>query len=173
MSNTAPIDHHDNNLLLAISNYIHDQRITTTTAAAAAATAAIAIVMATAAFAMPNFISRLFRPLSGSTRLGVSGGGGGAAAAVTIPEGAEKATVAAGCFWGVEHLYRKHFGGKGLIDARVGYTGGKVDHPNYKQVCSQTTDREFSLSLSLSLSLFLPLFLSRYLPCHPYFNRTR
>lgn len=100
---------------------------------------------------MPNFISRLFRPLSSSTRLGITSEGANGVAP-TLPEGAEKATIAAGCFWGVEHLYRKHFGGKGLIDARVGYTGGDTSHPSYRQVCSESTGRE-SLSLLFAPSL--------------------
>lgn len=61
---------------------------------------------------------------------------------VQVPEGAEKATVAAGCFWGVEHLYRKHFADKGLYDARVGYIGGDASNPSYKQVCSGNTGRK-------------------------------
>ena len=40
---------------------------------------------------------------------------------MNVPEGAKAATVAAGCFWGVEHMYRREFGKKGLYDARVGY----------------------------------------------------
>ena len=64
-------------------------------------------------------------------------------APVVIPEGAEKATVAAGCFWGVEHIYRKHFEGKGLYDARVGYIGGDQSNPSYRAVCSGTTGRKF------------------------------
>ncbi|EMR65023.1 putative peptide methionine sulfoxide reductase msrb msra protein [Eutypa lata UCREL1] len=99
-----------------------------------------------AVFAMPNFISRLFRPLSSSTRLGITSEGANGVAP-TIPEGAEKATIAAGCFWGVEHLYRKHFGGKGLIDARVGYTGGDTSHPSYRQVCSESTGHAEALQI--------------------------
>ncbi|KAK6085969.1 peptide methionine sulfoxide reductase [Seiridium cupressi] len=90
------------------------------------------------AFQMPNFLGRLFRPLTTSTRMGISGDAGGAGLA-SIPEGAEKATVAAGCFWGVEHLYRKHFDGKGLYDARVGYIGGDVNNPTYRAVCRGDT----------------------------------
>ncbi len=93
------------------------------------------------AFSGPSFISRLLRPFTTSTQMGVSTSANGTAAAA-IPEGAEKATIAAGCFWGVEHLYRKHFGGKGLYDARVGYIGGDTSNPSYRAVCSGTTGRK-------------------------------
>lgn len=54
----------------------------------------------------------------------------------------EKATVAAGCFWGVEHIFRKEFGnGKGLLDSRVGYCGGTTESPTYRAVCSEQTGR--------------------------------
>jgi peptide-methionine (S)-S-oxide reductase len=94
-------------------------------------------------FSGPSFVSRLLRPFTSSTTMGVTANGA-AAAAATLPEGAEKATIAAGCFWGVEHMYRKHFGGKGLYDARVGYIGGDTSSPSYRAVCSGTTGREYS-----------------------------
>ncbi|KAI1415046.1 PMSR-domain-containing protein [Hypoxylon sp. FL1857] len=96
------------------------------------------------AFTMPTFASRLFRPFTSSARLGITADTSGGPA---IPEGAEKATVAAGCFWGVEHLYRKHFGNKGLYDARVGYTGGDLNNPTYRAVCSGQTGHAESLQL--------------------------
>lgn len=66
-----------------------------------------------------------------------------------MPENAQKATVAAGCFWGVENLFRKHFEGKGLLDAKVGYCGGHTESPTYRGVCTGTTGRTFTTYSSL------------------------
>ncbi|KAL7620816.1 Peptide methionine sulfoxide reductase [Parahypoxylon ruwenzoriense] len=101
-------------------------------------------------FTLPAFAARLIRPLTSSARLGISadtGTGTGGNPAASIPEGAQKATLAAGCFWGVEHMYRKHFGSKGLYDARVGFTGGDLTSPSYRAVCSGQTGHAESVLL--------------------------
>lgn len=48
----------------------------------------------------------------------------------------KKATFGAGCFWGVEALFRKV---PGVIDAVSGYTGGTLANPTYEQVCNSET----------------------------------
>jgi peptide methionine sulfoxide reductase msrA/msrB len=45
------------------------------------------------------------------------------------PKSYKKATLAGGCFWGVEELIRKM---PGVIDTEVGYTGGTVKNATYQ-----------------------------------------
>ncbi len=48
----------------------------------------------------------------------------------------EKATFGAGCFWGVEYVFRRV---PGVVGVEVGYSGGTLPNPSYEQVCSHTT----------------------------------
>jgi peptide-methionine (S)-S-oxide reductase len=92
---------------------------------------------------MPSFLSSLLRPFSSSAPL----------AAMNVPQGAQLATIAAGCFWGVEHMYRHAFADKGLIDARVGYIGGDTSSPSYRAVCSGRTGRELASDSNVKVVL--------------------
>ena len=47
-----------------------------------------------------------------------------------------KSLIGAGCFWGIEEYFRKL---EGVIDTKVGYSGGHFPNPSYDDVCSGTT----------------------------------
>jgi peptide-methionine (S)-S-oxide reductase len=49
---------------------------------------------------------------------------------------ARLATLGAGCFWGVEYVYRRV---PGVLDVQAGYSGGHTQNPSYEEVCSHTT----------------------------------
>lgn len=56
-----------------------------------------------------------------------------------VPHGKQKnqkAIFASGCFWGTEYHFQRT---PGVISTTVGYTGGRVENPTYKQVCTDKT----------------------------------
>lgn len=95
------------------------------------------------AFQMPTFLSRFLRPFASSTSMSLQPD---AMSAMQFPPNSQRAIFAGGCFWGLEELYRKFWGnGKGLLDCRVGYTGGHSKAPSYQAVCSGATGHAESL----------------------------
>lgn len=62
---------------------------------------------------------------------------------IKTTESLQLAAFAAGCFWGVEHIFRKHFNVPDqIVDIKVGYANGKEDihSPSYKAVCTGATN---------------------------------
>lgn len=55
------------------------------------------------------------------------------AEAPKIPEGAEAATLGAGCFWCTEAVYQQL---DGVISVTSGYTGGSKENPTYEDICT-------------------------------------
>ena len=55
----------------------------------------------------------------------------------SYPDGYEKVLLGMGCFWGVERIFWKT---EGVYVTSVGYAGGHDKNPDYKRVCTGTTN---------------------------------
>jgi len=61
-----------------------------------------------------------------------------------IGEQTQKAVLAGGCFWSVEHALEKL---PGVTSVRVGYSGGKLENPSYEDVITERTGHQESVEV--------------------------
>ena len=78
----------------------------------------------------------------------------------------EKATFGAGCFWGVQTTFDRI---SGVMETTVGYEGGKLENPTYRDVCTGRTGHAEALEITfdptrVSYQQLLDVFFSSHDP---------
>lgn len=63
---------------------------------------------------------------------------------------ADTATLAGGCFWCIEAVFKRI---KGVISVESGYSGGEIENPTYKQVSMGNTGHAESVQLKFDPSI--------------------
>ena len=75
-----------------------------------------------------------------------------------------KVLIGAGCFWGIEEYYRKI---KGILDTKVGYSGGKTINPTYEEVCTGLTEHAEVVQISFDNNILsYEQLISFFWECH-------
>lgn len=64
-----------------------------------------------------------------------------------MKENIQIATLAGGCFWCTEAIFRRL---EGVLQVVPGYTGGTVDNPNYEDVCSGITGHAEAIQIQFN-----------------------
>jgi peptide-methionine (S)-S-oxide reductase len=76
----------------------------------------------------------------------------------------EKATFAAGCFWGVQDAFDRL---KGVLKTEVGYTGGHLENPSYEDVCTDETGHAESVMVEYDpKQISYDMLLEAFWGCH-------
>ena len=71
-----------------------------------------------------------------------------------VSEKIDTATFGTGCFWCTEALFEQL---NGVVKVTSGYSGGHVENPTYKQVCTGETGHFRTLLNILLMILSIPL----------------
>jgi peptide-methionine (S)-S-oxide reductase len=75
-----------------------------------------------------------------------------------------KALIGAGCFWGIEEYFRKQIG---VINTKVGYSGGKAAEPSYEEVCTGKTGHAEVVQIKFDENLIsFKEILNHFWKCH-------
>ncbi|SFO38654.1 peptide-methionine (S)-S-oxide reductase [Algoriphagus ornithinivorans] len=85
---------------------------------------------------------------------------------VSIPDGLSLITLGAGCFWCTEAVFQRLEGVEQVVS---GYSGGFVENPTYREICSATTGHAEVIQVyfdpkKISLELILEVFWATHDP---------